>query len=50
MGLLEGEVFAHHLVGIAIAVGLVVGLVHHIDTPFVAELIKVLAVGIVRGA
>ena len=50
MGLLECQVFAHHLIGIAIAVGLVVGLVHHIDAPTVTELVEVFAVGIVRGA
>ena len=50
MGLLEGQVFAHHLVGIAITVGFVVRLVHHVDTPTVTELVEVFAVRIVRGA
>ena len=50
MGFLESEVFAHHFVGIAIAVSLVVGLVHHVDAPTVAQLVEIFAVGIVRSA
>ena len=50
MGLLERQVFAHYAVGIAVAVCLVVGFVHHIDAPLVAEFVEVFAVGVVRGA
>ena len=50
MCLLPCEVFAHLPIGIAVAVSLVVGLVHHIDAPAVADFVEILAVGIVRGA
>ena len=49
MGILPFWVFTHHAVGIAITVRFLIGLVHHIDAPAVAELIEVFAVGIVRG-
>ena len=49
MGLLESEILAHLLIGIAIAVGLVVSLIHHVDTPAVTEFVEVFTVGIVRG-
>ena len=38
------------MIGIAVAVRFLIGLVHHIDAPAVAQLVEVLAVGIVRGA
>ena len=38
------------MIGIAIAVTLLIGLVHHIDTPTVAKFVKVFAVWIMRGA
>ena len=47
---LERQVLAHHVVGIAVAVGLVVGLVHHVDAPAVAQLVDIFAVGVVRRA
>ena len=50
MCLLPGKVFTHLMVGIAIAVGLLVGLVHHIDTVAVTEFVEQFAVGVVRGA
>ena len=50
MRLLPSPVLAHLMIGIAIAMRLVVGLVHHVDAPTVAKLIQVFAVGIVRSA
>ena len=50
MGLLPCRVVSHLLVGIAIAVTLLISLVHHVDSPAVAELIQIFAVRIVRGA
>ena len=50
MGLLPGEILAHLLVGIAIAMRLVVGLIHHVEPPTVAKLIEVFTVRIVGGA
>ena len=50
MGLLPCRILAHLMIGIAIAVALLVGLVHDVDAPAVAELVEVFAVGIVRGA
>ena len=43
-------VFAHFMIGIAVAVRLLIGLVHDIDAPAVTKLIEVFAVGIVAGA
>ena len=48
--LLPCQVFAHLTVGIAVTVGLVVGLVHHVDAPSVAQLVQVFAVRIMTGA
>ena len=50
MSVFPGRVLAHLMIGIAVAVSLLVGLVHHVDAPAVAELVEVLAVGIVAGA
>ena len=50
MGIAPGGIVSHLLVGIAIAVALLVGLVHHVEPPAVAEFVKVLAVGIVARA
>ena len=50
MGILPFRVFTHHTVGIAVAVTLLVSLIHHVDAPAVAEFIEVFAIGIVRGA
>ena len=50
MSLLPCQVVSHLLVGIAIAMTLLVSLVHHIDTPEVTELIQIFAVGIMAGA
>ena len=50
VSLLERQVLTHYLIGIAVTVCLVVGLVHHVDAPAVAEFIEILAVRIVRGA
>ena len=50
MGSLEREVVTHYIVGIAVAMGLVVGLIHDVDAPTVTEFVEVFAVGIVRGA
>ena len=47
MGTLPRRVLAHLVVGIAIAVRLLIGLVHHVDAPAVAEFIQVFAVRIV---
>ncbi len=43
-------VVSHLLVGVAVSVTLLVGLVHNVDAPAVAEFVDILAVGIVRGA
>ena len=50
MSVFPCRVFAHLLIGIAVAVRLLIGLVHDIDTPAVAELVEVFAVRIVAGA
>ena len=50
MGIRPFWVFAHHLVGIAIAVTLLIGFVHYVDAPTVAEFVKVFTIGIVAGA
>ena len=49
VGILPVWVFTHHLVGITVTVTLLIGLVHHVDTPAVAEFVKVGIVRIVRG-
>ena len=49
MGFLESEILAHHFVGIAVAVRLVVGFVHHVDAPFITKFVEIFTVGIVRG-
>ena len=40
----------HHLVGIAVAMTLLIGFVHHIDAPAVAELVDIFSVRIVGRA
>ena len=49
MCFLPCQVAAHLFVGISVAVGLVVGLVHHVYSPAVAQFVDVFAVGIVTG-
>ena len=50
MSLLPCQIVSHLLVGIAIAMTLLVSLVHHVDSPTVTELIQIFAVGIMTGA
>ena len=50
MGSFPRRIFAHHAVGIAIPVALLIGLVHHIDAEAVAQFVEVFTVGVVRGA
>ena len=50
MGFTPCRVFAHHLVCIAIAMTLLICLVHHIDAVAVAQFIQIRTVGIVAGA
>ena len=50
MGLLPCQIVSHLLVGIAIAMTLLVSLVHHIDTPAVTEFIQIFAVRIMAGS
>ena len=50
MGIAPSSVMPHLFVGIAVAVRFLVGLIHHVDAPAVAEFVDILAVGIVRGA
>ena len=50
MGIAPSSVMPHLFVGIAVAVRLLVGLIHHVDAPAVAEFIDILAVGVMRGA
>ena len=50
VSLLPSSVVTHFFVGIAIAVGFLIGLVHHVEAPAVAQLVEVFAVGIVAGA
>ena len=50
MGLLPCQIVSHLLVGIAIAMTLLVSLVHHIDSPAVAKFVEIFAVGIMAGA
>ena len=49
MGLAPFGILAHHVISIAIAMTLLIGLVHDIDAPAVAEFVEVLAIGIMRG-
>ena len=49
MCFLEGQVFTHNMVGIAVSVRLMIGLVHYEYAPSVAEFIEVFAVGVVAG-
>ena len=50
MGIPPSGIVPHLFVGIAVAVRFLVGLIHHVDAPAVAEFVKVLAVGVMRGA
>ena len=50
MGIAPSSVMPHLFVGIAVAVRFLVGLIHHVDAPAVAEFVKVLAVGVMRSA
>ena len=50
MRLLPCQIVSHLLVGIAIAVTLLISLVHHVDSPAVTELIQIFAVRIMAGA
>ena len=49
MSILPGRIFTHHLISIAIAMRLLIGLIHHVDAPTVAEFIEVFTVRIMRG-
>ena len=49
MGFLPCGVVTHFLVSITIAMTFLIGLIHHIQAPTVAELVEVLAVRVVRG-
>ena len=50
MGIAPSSIVPHLFVGIAVAVRFLVGLIHHIDAPAVAEFVNILAVRIMRGA
>ena len=50
MGFLPGRVFTHFMVGIAVSVRFLVGLVHDIEAPAVTQFVKVFPVGVVAGA
>ena len=47
--LLPGQILTHHMVGIAVSVRFVIGFVHYVQTPSVAKIIQILAVGVVGG-
>ena len=50
VGLLPSRILAHLIIGVAIAVRFMISLIHDVNTPAVAELVEVFAVGIVAGA
>ena len=50
MSVKPGCVVSHFLVGISVAVRFLIGLIHYVYTPAVAEFVKILAVGIMAGA
>ena len=50
MGVFPCRVLTHYMIGIAIAVRFLIGLVHDVDAPAVTEFIKIFTIRIVAGA